>query len=53
MLCMTLTFLTVLMLGRPDFTTSAGQWIANLLIAAPALRHPDMDSAYWSLVIDR
>jgi peptidoglycan/LPS O-acetylase OafA/YrhL len=51
-LCMTLTFLTVLMIGRPDFTTSAGQWIANLLIAAPALHHPYMDSAYWSLVIE-
>lgn len=51
-LCMTLTFLTVLMLGKPDFTTSAGQWIANLFIAAPALHHPYMDSAYWSLVIE-
>jgi peptidoglycan/LPS O-acetylase OafA/YrhL len=51
-LCMTLTFLTVLMIGRPDFTTSAGQWIANLLITAPALHHPYMDSAYWSLVIE-
>jgi peptidoglycan/LPS O-acetylase OafA/YrhL len=51
-LCMTLTFLTVLMIGSPDFTTSAGQWIANLFIAAPALHHPYMDSAYWSLVIE-
>ncbi|MBS0532151.1 MAG: acyltransferase [Proteobacteria bacterium] len=51
-LCMTLTFLTVLIVGRPDFTTSAGQWIANLFIAAPALHHSYMDSAYWSLVIE-
>lgn len=51
-LCMTLTFLTVLMLGKPDFTTSASQWIANLFIAAPALHRPYMDSAYWSLVIE-
>jgi len=52
LLCMTLTFLTVLMLGKPDFSTGASQWIANLFIAAPALHHPYMDSAYWSLVIE-
>jgi peptidoglycan/LPS O-acetylase OafA/YrhL len=51
-LCMTLTFLTVLMFGKPDFTTDFGQWLANLAIAAPALHHPYMDSAYWSLVIE-
>jgi peptidoglycan/LPS O-acetylase OafA/YrhL len=52
LLCMTMTFLTVLTLGSPDFTTSIGQWLANLLIFAPALHFPYMDSAYWSLVIE-
>jgi peptidoglycan/LPS O-acetylase OafA/YrhL len=51
-LCMTLTFLTVLIFGQPNFTTGPGQWLANLAIAAPVLHHPYMDSAYWSLVIE-
>lgn len=52
LLCMTLTFLTVVTFGKPDFTTSASQWLANLPIFAPALHRPYMDSAYWSLVIE-
>ena len=52
LLCMTLTFLTVLIFGKPDFTTGASQWLANLPIFAPALHRPYMDSAYWSLVIE-
>ena len=48
--CMTLTFVATLVLGAPHFETSMSQWAANLFIAAPALGHPYMDSAYWSLV---
>jgi peptidoglycan/LPS O-acetylase OafA/YrhL len=51
-LCMTLTFLTLVVFGSPHFDTSLHQWVANLIIAAPALHAPYMDSAYWSLVIE-
>ncbi|WP_338053838.1 acyltransferase [Tardiphaga robiniae] len=50
--CMTVTFLAILTLGSPHFDTSVAQWFANLVIAAPALGHPYMDGAYWSLVIE-
>jgi peptidoglycan/LPS O-acetylase OafA/YrhL len=51
-LCMTITFLATLAFGPPRFETSLAQWAANLFIAAPALRQPYMDSAYWSLVYE-
>jgi peptidoglycan/LPS O-acetylase OafA/YrhL len=50
--CMSLTFLAILTLGPPHFDTTFAQWCANLFIAAPALGHPYMDGAYWSLVIE-
>jgi peptidoglycan/LPS O-acetylase OafA/YrhL len=50
--CLTLTFLMTLAFGAPAFETSLAQWAANLFIAAPALRQPYMDSAYWSLVYE-
>ncbi|WP_050627633.1 acyltransferase family protein [Bradyrhizobium viridifuturi] len=51
-ICMTLTFLVTLLLGRPWFQVTWGQWLANLIIAAPMLGQPYMDDAYWSLVIE-
>jgi peptidoglycan/LPS O-acetylase OafA/YrhL len=50
LLCMTVTFLAVLLFGSPQFQASFGQWAANLLIAAPGSRY--VDSAYWSLVVE-
>lgn len=50
--CMTLTCVAVLVLGRPEFTATAAQWLANLFIAAPAFGEPYMDGAYWSLLIE-
>lgn len=50
--CMTLTFVALLALGPPNFTTSFAQWCANLFIAAPMFRQPYMDGAYWSLVVE-
>jgi peptidoglycan/LPS O-acetylase OafA/YrhL len=50
--CMTITFLATLVFGAPHFETSLAQWAANLFIAAPGLRQPYMDSAYWSLVYE-
>lgn len=50
--CMTLTFLAIVFLGPPHFEASFKQWLANLLIAAPALGQPYIDTSYWSLVIE-
>jgi peptidoglycan/LPS O-acetylase OafA/YrhL len=50
--CMTLTFLTTLMLGASHFEVTTTQWIANLFIAAPALGQAYVDTSYWSLVIE-
>lgn len=50
--CMTLTFLAIVILGKPHFEATFTQWLANLFIAAPALGQPYVDSAYWSLVIE-
>lgn len=50
--CMTLTFLAIVAFGKPHFETSFGQWLANLVIAAPALGQSYIDTSYWSLVIE-
>jgi peptidoglycan/LPS O-acetylase OafA/YrhL len=48
--CMTVTFLAVLAFGAPHLHATAGQWIANFLVAAPALHQPYIDSVYWTIV---
>jgi peptidoglycan/LPS O-acetylase OafA/YrhL len=50
--CMTVTCLLTVMIGAPRFETSFGQWLANTLIVAPALKQPFMDAAYWSIVYE-
>jgi peptidoglycan/LPS O-acetylase OafA/YrhL len=50
--CMTLTFLATVLMGAPRFQATAHQWLANLLIVAPAVRQPFMDGAYWSIVYE-
>jgi peptidoglycan/LPS O-acetylase OafA/YrhL len=50
--CMSLTCLISLSAGGPRFAVSFPQWFANLFIAAPALRQPFMDGAYWSIVYE-
>jgi peptidoglycan/LPS O-acetylase OafA/YrhL len=51
-ICMTMTFLTILAFGQPHFEATFVQWLANLFIAAPALGQPYIDTSYWSLVIE-
>lgn len=51
-LCMTLTFLAIIALGKPHFDVTLIQWLANLFIAAPALGQQYVDTSYWSLVIE-
>jgi len=52
LLCMTLTFATLLLLGGTHFEATFAQWVANLFVAAPALGQPYVDTSYWSLVIE-
>jgi peptidoglycan/LPS O-acetylase OafA/YrhL len=51
-LCMTLTFAAIMLLGGGHFAVTAKQWLANLFIAAPLLGQPYVDTSYWSLVIE-
>jgi peptidoglycan/LPS O-acetylase OafA/YrhL len=50
--CMTLTFVTTLLLGGKHFEVTLSQWLANLFVAAPALGQSYVDTSYWSLVIE-
>ena len=52
LLCMSLTFLVTLALGAPRFETTIWQWLANIVVVAPALKQPFMDGAYWSIVYE-
>ena len=52
LICMTLTFLAITVLGGPRIQASVWQWLANIAIAAPAFDQPYMDSAYWSIVVE-
>lgn len=52
LLCMTLTFLVLMLFGGPHYAATVREWLANLCIAAPALGQPYMDGVYWSLVIE-
>jgi peptidoglycan/LPS O-acetylase OafA/YrhL len=50
--CMTLTFLTILALGKPHYDATFVQWLANLSIMATVFGEQYMDTSYWSLVIE-
>lgn len=50
--CMTLTFAAIVMVGAPNYQATFGQWLANLSVASTIFGQPYMDSAYWSLAIE-
>lgn len=52
LLCMTITFVIVMAFGAPLFSTSLGQYTANLSMFAPALGQPFMDGVYWSILLE-
>ena len=52
LLCMSITFIAILYFGEPELRVTGGQWTANLVIVAPALGHPFIDGAYWSIVFE-
>ncbi|WP_349631101.1 acyltransferase family protein [Bradyrhizobium jicamae] len=51
-ICMTLTFAIIVLFGGTHFDATIRQWLANLIIAAPALGERYVDTSYWSLVIE-
>lgn len=51
-LCMTLTSAATLLFGADHFEVMPAHWFANLLIAAPLVDQPYVDTSYWSLVIE-
>lgn len=51
-ICMSLTFVIIAAFGAPRLHVSVLQWIANLAVAAPALKQPYMDMVYWSIVCE-
>lgn len=52
LLCMTITFVIVMAFGAPLFSTSLGQYAANLSMFAPALGQPFMEGVYWSILLE-
>jgi peptidoglycan/LPS O-acetylase OafA/YrhL len=52
LVCMTITFLSVVLFGKPQIGVSIGQWFANWFIAAPLLKSAYVDSVYWSIVYE-
>lgn len=50
--CMTITFLVLWAANDPAYPVSPLQYVANLLVFAPALRQPFMDGVYWSIVLE-
>ena len=50
--CMTLTCLTVLLIGGANYHTTLSQWFANLFVFSTVLGQPYMDVVYWSLAIE-
>ena len=51
-LCACITFVTMLAAGNPLFPVSARQFVANLVIFAPAFGQPFMDGVYWTIVLE-
>ncbi|MFK0688038.1 acyltransferase family protein [Mesorhizobium sp. IMUNJ 23033] len=50
--CMTITFIVILSVGEPLFSTSFAQYAANLSMFAPAFGQSFMDGVYWSIVLE-
>lgn len=51
-ICMSLTFIVLLLAADPRFPVSLGQYGANLPMFSPALKQPFMDGVYWSIVLE-
>lgn len=52
LICMTGSFLVMTLAGDARFPVSAGQWLANFFIFAPAAGFGFIDGVYWSIVLE-
>lgn len=52
LVCMSLTFALLWLAADPRMPVSAVQYLANLLILAPAAGQPFVDGVYWSIVLE-
>jgi peptidoglycan/LPS O-acetylase OafA/YrhL len=50
--CVTATFLGLLLLPHPHLHVSAAQYLANLTMVAPVFGVEYLDGVYWSLVVE-
>jgi peptidoglycan/LPS O-acetylase OafA/YrhL len=50
--CMTLTFIILFAAASPLFPVTLNQYLANIVLFAPAFGQPFMDGVYWSIVIE-
>lgn len=50
--CMTITFGVTMAIGMAPFTTSIMQYLANLIMFAPALGQPFVDGVYWTIILE-
>ena len=50
--CMTITFAVIVLFGMPPFSTGPAQYVANLVMFAPALGQPFMDGVYWTIILE-
>lgn len=48
-LCMTITFVVVVLFGAPRLQATPGQWAANLLIKPELIGKQSLDGSYWSI----
>lgn len=52
LICMSISFVVMLLAAAPQFPTSPMQFVANLFLFSPALGQPFMDGVYWSIVLE-
>jgi peptidoglycan/LPS O-acetylase OafA/YrhL len=52
LICMTISFAVLALVRPPWAEVSLGQYAANLLMFAPALRQPFVDGVYWSIILE-
>ncbi|HEX2824699.1 MAG TPA: acyltransferase [Burkholderiales bacterium] len=50
--CCTITFLAILAIGAPRFTSSAREYAINMTMLAEFVGVQTMDGAYWSLAVE-
>ncbi|HMS26863.1 MAG TPA: acyltransferase [Burkholderiaceae bacterium] len=50
--CCTLTFLVILAIGKPQFTATMGQYLANMTMLSGFVGVPSIDGVYWSLFVE-